>query len=477
MKKLIIIIAFLLSGCNVLIKDEPKTGVNYIPIEYNVESIDYIKEYESNEMVWKMKPLRSADVNLEIICPLTDRSDIKVVDLKQNQNDIILQLESKYSKDYILRRPIIKINLKGINPYNSTEYNLKIKSNFDFSNTNLNTRTAKNIVLRNITNINFEPKDIFVTKFKDKINWTLEYPLVLTGNENPVSKMSFIIDDNTQDIVETIQNQNSVKIDKGIPLISFDDYFLYTNLKTLYAYSIPKNKSIKIFDIKHKIDIAKKDIAKNKVYFLSHDNPDKIIVLNFDLTYNEIAFENLNILDFAIHDDKLFLVSKDSEAITIYKYTDELKEIKTTKEIVKNIETNGEDLVVELKAEENNSIYRIYKNGESVFIGNGTKPLIDKSSIYYISYKDNPLNSYFTTYTLNSGLSSSHLCNSITDIYNDGKIIIKENVEGITKLSTFQNNIINEIIQFSRESIYYLSKHNSIVLVYKNNIHIIIISN
>ena len=39
---LIYIIIIFLCGCKFLIKDEPKSGVNYVPLDYKVDSINYI---------------------------------------------------------------------------------------------------------------------------------------------------------------------------------------------------------------------------------------------------------------------------------------------------------------------------------------------------------------------------------------------------------------------------------------------------
>lgn len=476
MKILIFVIAFLLSGCNVLIKDEPKTGVNYIPIEFNVESIDYIKDYQSNETTWKMKPSGDIDVSLEIICPLTDRSDIKVIDLKKNKSEILVSLESKSIRGNILKRPIIKINLKGINPYKKLEYNLKINSNFDFIKTNLNSNIAKYIVMKDKTNINFDPNNIYVSKIGNKKQWTLEYPIVLTGNENPISKMSFIIDDATKNIVDEIKTQNSTIIGQGVPLIYFDDFFLYENSNSLYAYSIPKNKSIKILNYNNSIDIIKRDEFNNKIYILSKDDPSNILIINPDLSFETKNFNDYIITDFAIYNDILFFINKEKNLFSIYKYDTKISRIRSYQNEIKSIDSNGNDVAIELAQRNKNSIYRIYKDGKDAFIGNGSNPIIDNNSIYFIN--SNSSNSYIMNYNLNSGLSKSHISNKIIDLeFNNKDIIIKENVEGITKLSTFKNNILNEIISFPRENIYYSSKHNSIILLYKNNLYLVRLSN
>ena len=476
MKKIIfVLIALLFSRCNILIKDDPNTGVTYTPIEFNVQSVDYIKDYNDNEINWVMKPMNDIDVSLNIICQLTDKRDIQVVDLKQNDNDIIINLTHGLKKENILKKPVIKISLKGINPYKKMDYNLIVKSDFNFIKTNINFNHLKNIVKKNHLNINYNPSDINLIKRKNKLTWSLNYPVVITGYDNPISSLELIIDDSTKKIINTIKSNNSIKISKGNPIgFISDEIFIYENNKNLYAYSIPKNESIKILQLNSSIRTAKFDYAKNNLYLLLKNESNSLVKINSNLLYENINIGNFKIFDYAVSNDKIFFVVQNKNKSEIYKLNNGVPEIfKSLDFKIQNINTNGEAIAIEVMSDKDNYINLIKADGDISYIGLGSKPIINNQNIFYIRSTNKTLYSELVSYSLSTGLSNSHLHGIITNIYlnlNDN-LIVKENVEGNTKLSTLQNNILDEIIQIPREKIFYSKKYNSIIILFENTIY------
>ena len=473
-RKLILLICIIfLSGCDVLIKDDPKTGINYIPIEYDLKSIDYISDYNNNEISWEMKPVGSIDVELTIVCPLTDRTNIKVLDLKQSEDEIIVKLKGPVVRNDSLQKPVIKIVLRGINPYNKQNYKLRLDSDFDFLRPNMDTDTAKAIIKETYPSIIYDPLDIKLMRTTKGLMWTLYYPLVDQDKENV--SIRFAISDSSKEIV----NENKFEISKKIPFdksIGFasGDFFLYKQSDDIYFYNIPKNESLKINKLKEEFTNIKRDPKTSKIYFQSCEPTSKFYIFNPET--DDIKTFDLRDLypdDFAVYDDKFFFITNNSTSSKLFKSQDsELEEIKQMSFLIKSIATNGKDLVIETLGKDGNLVYRIDSNYSLAFLGKGTKPVINSEFISYLSQSPGSNNPELIVYSLKSGLNKEIMHGNIKGISYDqnDNLIIKEKIESTIKLSIYKNQSIKTIVQLPCKNIFYSAKTNSLMVESHNNL-------
>lgn len=474
-RKLILLICIIfLSGCDVLIKDDPKTGINYIPIEYDLKSIDYISDYKNNQLSWEMKPIGSIDVELTIICPLTDRTNIRITDLKQSEDEIIVKLKAPVTGNDSLKKPVIKINLRGINPYNKQSYKLNLDADFDFARPNLDTDSAKAIIKETYPGIIYDPLDVRLLRTSRGLMWTLYYPLVYKDHEADPA-IRFSIDDASKAIVNEREFENSKKIpfDKSIGFAS-DEIFLYKESNDIYSYNIPKNESLKINKLKEEFTNIKRDSKTSQIYFQSKKSPSLFYIynpINNDVT--NFYLEDLYPDDFAVYDGNIFFIVNIGSSSKLFQYKNsELNEIKQFKFLIKSIATNGKDIVIETINKVGNRIYRIDSNFSLAFLGNGINPIINSDSISYLKKINVSNSSELIIYSLKSGLNKTIMHGNIKEISYDlnNNLIIKEKIESTLRLSIYNGQSFKTIIQLPCKNLFYSAKANSLLVETVDNL-------
>lgn len=128
---LIFITIIFLSGCKFLIKDEPKTGINYVPLDYKVDSINYLTNVDSNELTTKLNHIDDSNYKLSILAPLTNCDEIVVENVNVNNFEIDITIDAKKNTNNEVKKPLITLSLTGLNPYNNSEYKVHVNIKYD----------------------------------------------------------------------------------------------------------------------------------------------------------------------------------------------------------------------------------------------------------------------------------------------------------------------------------------------------------
>ena len=158
------------------------------------------------------------------------------------------------------------------------------------------------------------------------------------------------------------------------------------------------------------------------------------------------------------------------ESYNIYQFIDGKYQLKfSTNKKILSINAYYDDFVIELMRGEDSEIIRFDDKSRSVFIGNGSHPIITSDGIYYLKDNKNINRVDLIKYSLLSGLNSTIHSSNINEIdkFNDNSILIKEKVDSLIKLSTYTNDILKEIIIFPNTNLFVNNDHE--LLLFERN--------
>ncbi|MCI5675308.1 MAG: hypothetical protein MR314_03995 [Ezakiella sp.] len=457
-KLILIIISILnLSACDILVKDEPASGIKSIPLQYQMDNFSYTDDFSETKLDWSLSLKDYGDLELIAKLPLCNRSEIEVSDINISGNDIILKLHASQRFNKKIRRPKFNITIRGLNPFIKDEYDLIINADFDFISTNLSKDQVIDLVVKENLTLSPYPHDISLKK--NPSNGKLMWQLHFLNFTDEIVDMEFVVDDSDKNIIDYTKKATSNKISNGdiIDFIS-EDEFLYSD-DNLYCYNIPKNTKSQLKLKLNAINLSARDIINDELFIYSKAVPESIFLIKnhrFNNSVDAIALPAGELLDMSSHGSGSFILIKSKndykkESYNIYQFIDGKYQLKfSTNKKILSINAYYDDFVIELMRGEDSEIIRFDDKSRSVFIGNGSHPIITSDGIYYLKDNKNINRVDLIKYSLLSGLNSTIHSSNISEIdkFNDNSILIKEKVDSLIKLSTYTNDILKEIIIF-----------------------------
>ena len=222
-KLILIIISILnLSACDILVKDEPASGIKSTPLQYQMDKFSYTDDFSETKLDWSLSLKDYGDLELIAKLPLCNRSEIEVSDINISANDIILKLHASQRFNKKIRRPKFNITIRGLNPFIKDEYDLIINADFDFISTNLSKDQVIDLVVKENLTLSPYPHDISLKK--NPSNGKLMWQLHFLNFTDEIVDMEFVVDDSDKNIIDYTKKATSNKISNGdiIDFISED---------------------------------------------------------------------------------------------------------------------------------------------------------------------------------------------------------------------------------------------------------------
>ncbi|MCI6609540.1 MAG: hypothetical protein MSH08_02025 [Ezakiella sp.] len=450
LKYLLIVISFCLTGCNLLIKDEPQTGIDYVPLEYTVLSIKYIKNIESTKTVTHLTHVDNSNYKLSIYAPVTNASKVSVKNIKINDNEIYIELNGSSNRSRTLSRPYIEVMITGINPYNEQNYTAKVISNYNIIKNNL----SESDVLKIITPLKSDPDEpILLSNLIKNYNglyWNIN--LLMLDSDNTILLHKIVINDKTKKIEQNTKINISQKIAYGKVLCDAENNsFYFVNGENLFLYDLtqnyPKDLNLKV---KNMISFAF-DETQNKLYILNESGG--IEVIKKDEIIKQIHPEtDEKILDLKAFNNKLVLLTENSN---LYLYENEKSEkiLQINKDIF-NFDFNSEIVYWSGSDLFNSKIFKLSKSQNPVFIDKGASPIILNDKIYYI--KNSESTSTIVSYNLKTGLSLD-VCSSEKLKFvskNKNSILFMETKNSKSKIYELKDDIYKYVIPIQDGVVY-----------------------
>lgn len=441
---ILLIISVFLCGCNLLIKDEIKTGINYVPLAFNVQSISYTKTFDSDDVVTKLSHIEGSQYKLNIYAPLTDSKDVNVERIKISENVINVDVSASKEKQTAIRRPLISINVSGLNPYIEDKYSVKINPLYKAYNLNLKQDEAVKILKSNVGDNIKSPIFAKVLKSNKNINWNLGYYEIDNENENIYYK-NISIDDYSNKIISKSKKSISSKLFNGQILgILNGDNIVYLNNNNVYSYYIP-TKSVERLDINlTTFKIHKMDNKTNSIFIFSDS---ALYKLGGDFKFEKLFDLELNIKKIAVGNDEIFLLTNENEIFS-YK-NNEIKKIYTSNENVESMDYS-DDLYIET---DKKRIYKI-KNHFNQIIDDGESIKCVGSYLYYLKKTDRDVN--LVVYNTESGLKVNLYSSEKINIENESNniLIFYDTSNSVKKVYSIQNEMISYLINLPNGKFY-----------------------
>ncbi len=377
---LIFITIIFLSGCKFLVKDEPKTGINYVPLDYKVDSINYLTNVDSNELTTKLNHIDDSNYKLSILAPLTNCDEIVVENVNVNNFEIDVILDAKKNRTTEVRKPLIILTLTGLNPYNNSEYKVHVDIKYD----RINLWLTRDEAFKILKSENFiEPCSPIYTdilKNGSSILWKLGFYETNSESKSPIRYTEAVINDKTKELLTVNSLDVSQPILDGSLISSLDNKnFLYESNNKLYIYNIP-HKTSKTLDISITDNcVFSMDFSSGKIAILYPENKitiidrfQKIRNLNLDLDAKVKLFE--------IYDSKCYIVSADN---SIYKLEgDTLNKIYSSDEEVTSFSVGREIAFSSINKFGEENIFLLDKDGKR-FISKGRLPKVGNDKILF----------------------------------------------------------------------------------------------
>lgn len=450
-KKVIIlfIISVFLCGCNLLIKDEKITGINYVPLAFNVQSITYTKTFDSDDVVTKLSHIEGSQYKLSIYAPLTDSKDVNVERIQISENVINVDVSASNEHQKAIRRPLISINVSGLNPYIEDKYSVKINPLYKSYNLSLKQDEAIKILKSSVKEKIKSPIFAKVFKANKNLNWNLGYYHV--DNNQSIYYKNMTIDDYSKKIIATSEKEVSNKLFDGKILgILNGDNIVYLNNSNVYNYYIP-TKSVERLDINlTTFKVHKYDNKTNSIFIFS-DNA--LYRLSSDFRFEKLFDSKLEVKNILSGEDEIYLLTEDN---IIYTFKDgELTKAYTSKENIKSMDySNG--LYI---STEKNVIYKIV-NGAKQYIDNGEEIKSVGNYLYYIKRTDNAEN--LMVYNTNSGLKVNLYSLEKIELEekSSNQLIFYEITSGVKKVYSIQNELISYFVNLPSGKFFSTSNSN-----------------
>lgn len=377
---LIFITIIFLSGCKFLIKDEPKTGINYVPLDYKVDSINYLTNVDSNELTTKLNHIDDSNYKLSILAPLTNCDEIVVENVNVNNFEIDITIDAKKNTNNEVKKPLITLSLTGLNPYNNSEYKVHVNIKYDRINLWLTRDEAFKILKSEKFVVPCSPIYTDILKNGSSILWKLGFYEINSESKNPIRYTEAVINDKTRELL----NVNSFDVARPIldgSLISNLDYnnFLYEVNNKLLIYNIP-HKTSKTLDISITDNcVFSRDFSSGKIAILYPEN--KITLIDRFQNTRNLTFDlNIKVKLFEIYDGKCYIVSTDNE---IYKLEgDTLEKIYSFKEEITAFSVGSEIALSSIDKFGEENIFLLDKSGKR-FISKGRSPKVCGDKILF----------------------------------------------------------------------------------------------
>lgn len=377
---LIFITIIFLSGCKFLVKDEPKTGINYVPLDYKVDSINYLTNVDSNELTTKLNHIDDSNYKLSILAPLTNCDEIVVENVNVNNFEIDVILDAKKNRTTEVRKPLITLTLTGLNPYNNSEYKVHVDIKYD----RINLWLTRDEAFKILKSENFiEPCSPIYTdilKNGSSILWKLGFYETNSESKSPIRYTEAVINDKTRELLTV----NSFDVARPIldgSLISNLDYnnFLYEVNNKLLIYNIP-HKTSKTLDISITDNcVFSRDFSSGKIAILYPEN--KITIIDRFQNTRNLTFDlNTKVKLFEIYDSKCYIVSADNN---IYELKgDTLNKIYSSGEEVTSFSVGSEIAFSSINKFGEENIFLLDKDGKR-FISKGRLPKVGNDKILF----------------------------------------------------------------------------------------------
>lgn len=397
---LIYISIIFLSGCKFLIKDEPKSGVNYVPLDYKVDSINYLTNVDSNELTTKLNHIDDSNYKLSIFAPLTNCDEIVVENVKVNNYEIYVTLDSEKNTKSNVKKPIITLSLTGLNPYENSEYKVHVDTKYDRINLWLTRDEAFKILKSEEFVAPCSPIYTDILKNGNSIFWKLGFYEINSESKSPIRYTEAIINDRTRELL----NVNSIDVSKPIlngTLISNLDKnnFLYEEENKLHIYNIPHNIG-KTLDISITDNCTFSTDFINNEIAISFTENNFAIVDKFQNIRNLKADLSTDVKFFGLYGGNLYIVGSDN---CIYKFDGKNTEkIYISDEEITGLSVGKEIVFSTINKFGEENIFILNKN-EKKFISKGSSPKINDDRILFKMPKSGKSVDLFS-YNLSTGL-------------------------------------------------------------------------
>ena len=377
---LIFITIIFLSGCKFLVKDETKTGINYVPLDYKVDSINYLTNVDSNELTTKLNHIDDTNSKLSILAPLTNCDEIVVENVNVNNFEIDITIDAKKNTNNEVKKPLITLSLTGLNPYNNSEYKVHVDIKYD----RINLWLTRDEAFKILKSENFiEPCSPIYTdilKNVSSILWKLGFYETNSESKSPIRYTEAVINDKTRELLTVNSIDVSQPILDGSLISNLDNKnFLYESNNKLYIYNIP-HKTSKTLDISITDNcVFSKDILNGGIAILYPEN--KITIID---RFQKIRYLNLD-LDakvklFEIYEGKCYIVSADNN---IYELKgDTLNKIYSSGEEVTSFSVGSEIAFSSINKFGEENIFLLEKDGKR-FISKGRLPKVGNDKILF----------------------------------------------------------------------------------------------
>lgn len=452
---IIILLTIFLCGCDLLIKDEKRTGINYIPLAFNVQSINYTKNYDSDDVVTNLSQIDGSQYKLNIYAPLTDSKDVNVKKIQISENIINVLVSASKEKVDTVRRPLISIIVSGLNPYIEDKYSVKINPLYPALNPSLEQDEAIKILKSNIdNNINSPIFSKIVYKNK-KLTWNLGFYGIDNDNKNIFYK-NISIDDTSKKIISNSKKIMSKKILNGKILgILNKTNIIYINDNFIYSYYIP-TKSTKRLDINLTTFKFHKTDSKNNSIFIFANNT--LYKLDKDFYLKKLFKTDLNVKDIAIGEKEIFLLTDENK---IYSWKNEkIEKIFSSNDLITSIEYS-DTLYISTQNAKSKSISKI--NNIRQFIDSGESIKTLDGSLFYLKNRDNLNN--LMLYDIESGLKINLYSAEKLEIEKEcvDSFIFYEKTNNCKNVYNIKNESISFITTLPSGQLYKLSDQNAII--------------
>lgn len=397
---LIYIIIIFLCGCKFLIKDEPKSGVNYVPLDYKVDSINYITNVDSNELTTRLNHIDDSNYKLSIFAPLTNCDEIVVENVKVNNYEINVTLDSAKITKSNVKKPIVTLSLTGLNPYKNSEYKVHVDTKYDRINLWLTRDEAFKILKAEEFVTPCSPIYTDILKNGNSIFWKLGFYEINSESKSPIRYTEAIINDRTRELLNVNSIDMSKPILNGTLISSLDkNNFLYEEENKLHIYNIPHNTS-KTLDISITDNCAfSTDFINNDIAINFADN-NFAIVDKFHNIRNLKADLNPDVKFFGLYGGNLYIAGADN---VIYKFDGKnTQEIYTSDEEITGLSVGKEITFSAIDKFGEENIFILNQNGKK-FISKGSAPKINDDRILFKMPKSGKSVDLFS-YNLSTGL-------------------------------------------------------------------------
>ena len=410
MKRLLILIIFLLSGCTIFEPIEESKIKEKESLKYEIESIRYSKTFEQIDPFINKVEEKDDFIKLSIGLGVTDYKNIDVQKIEK-EGSIVKVFISGEKEEYstMLSYPnlILNIYTQDFKPNETT---------FLLDNSNISIYPIKyslsQVASLLETNLNLTTKNMPIGKLKkegDNFYWVIDYKGIVDRQDENLSliDLNAKLDALTGEVIESSKKKVSEKLDFG-KIISFKegDYIYYKKINISKEKPEIKNTEIMKFSIKNnkvsKIYETTGDIIdfsvnnSGEVAFIEEINElnNLYIILPDSNKPYKAMFSIIKKPDYIkwINDNLLYIMDIDVNDIHLFEYdvltsTDVLKA--TLKTTIKGIIPGEKNILIDGVSGSNNSnIYSTVDFNNVEKLATGHSPIILGNKLVFSFYND-----------------------------------------------------------------------------------------